>query len=285
MNFLIQHIAADTNIFFGGDKHGGNLASHHDGFCEMRETILHSYDGVPAQHNKYVDSGDIIEAITLDDPRFDPESCDDYSPITQVNDAIKDYKPMAKHIICMLDGNHPRKLQRIVPYLTKHVCNLLDVPYGDYSAKITMRDMHDNYLFKIFGTHGRKSINSGLPDPAQRWSSMQRSLKNAMRRLADDCMVMFMGHSHQLIDVPPHEELYLYSSGGKLKQGYLQADYAANYISPDLRYYINTGSFFRTQMEGFSTYAEQAQYAPAVLGYYILKIRDFKIAGLERKLV
>lgn len=248
----------------------------------MRDAILSEYDGVSPQNNWYMDMGDIVEAITLNDPRYDPESHKNYSPVEQIGEAVEDYMPISKKIIGILDGNHPLKLWRVVPGLTKHICKLLDCPFGDYSAKIAFKDMYDNYLFKIFTTHGRKSINSNLPDPAQRWAAMQRGLKNALRRLADDCIVMVQGHSHQLVHVEPHRDLFLYDDSGSLKQGYLVPTIGANYISPDLRWYINSGSFFKTQMEGFSTYAEQAQYAPSVMGYYVLKIRDFEPVGVDR---
>jgi len=288
MNLLNQHIPADCNLFLGGDDHEGNPASHTEGVLEMVNAITEPYDGISPQFNYLWHFGDIVESITIDDPRFDPmtmSASDDFSPIKQIENVVRDYMPIAKKIICMLDGNHPRKLKRIIPYLTRYICNRLDCPYGDYTAKITFSDMAGNAVFKIFGTHGAKTISSNLADPAQAWASKQRSLKNALRELAGDCAVMCMGHSHQLIDVPPHDRLYLYDDGEHLKQDYVRPDHSAKFIHPDQRWYINTGTFLRTQMVGHATYSEIAQYPPVPLGYYVLKIRDYQPVGLDRVLV
>jgi hypothetical protein len=182
----------------------------------------------------------------------------------------------------MLDGNHPAKLWRVVPDLTKHACQQIGCPYGDYSAKISLHDMHDNLAFKIFVTHGRRSINSNLPDPAQAFASKQRALKNALRELAGDCAVMGMGHSHQLVHVNPFERLSITDDGTDIHQEYIAQVPNASWIHPDQRFYVNTGSFFRTQMVGISTYGEKAQYAPVELGFYVLKVRDYKPVGFDR---
>lgn len=282
MNLLRQHIPADCNIFIGGDKHGGALSSHKKGFLKLCDALESECDGIQPENNFYIDMGDVIESITLDDKRFDPQNCTDYSPIVQVQEAVTDYTPIKNHIICMLDGNHPRKLWRVVPNLTGHICQLLDVPYGDYTAKITMIGKDGNTAFKVYATHGRKTINSNLADPAQAWASKQRALKNALRELAGDCIIMAMGHSHQLVHVEPHNRLYIYDTGDDIEQGYVTPQPDAQFIHPDQRWYINSGSFLRTQMVGHSTYAEIAQYAPVELGYYKIEIRDYKPVSVER---
>jgi len=282
MNLLKQSIPGDANVFMAGDRHIGNPASYRKGFYKMRDMIMATYDGLASQCNFYIDMGDIIEAITLDDNRLDKEHLENYSPIVQIQMAVEDYKPMADKIICMLDGNHPAKLWRVVPDLTKHACQQIGCPYGDYSAKVSFHDMHGNLAFKLYATHGRRSINSNLPDPAQAWASKQRSLKNALRELAGDCAVMAMGHTHQLVHIEPFKRLSITDDGVGINQEYIEQVPNASWIHPDLRFYINTGSFFRTQMVGTSTYAEKAQYTPLELGFYVLKVRDYKPVGLDR---
>jgi hypothetical protein len=142
--------------------------------------------------------------------------------------------------------------------------------------------MHDNLAFKIFATHGRRSVNSNLPDPASAWASKQRALKNNLRELAGDCAVMAMGHSHQLVHVDPFPRLSITDDGADIHQQYIYLEPSSKWIHPDQRYYVNTGSFFRTQMIGISTYAEKAQYAPVELGFYVLKVRDYKPVGFDR---
>jgi len=288
LNLLNQRIAADSNIFLGGDDHDGNPASHTEGVLEMVNAITEPYDGISPQFNYFWHFGDIVESITIDDPRFDPQqpaAIENASPIRQINNAVETYKPISKKIICLLDGNHPRKLSQRVGPITQEICRRLECPYGDYTAKVTFSDIAGTTVFKMYGTHGRRGVTSNLADPAQAWASKQRSLKNAMRELAGDCLVMAMGHTHQLIDVPPHDRLYLYDDGERLHQDYVRPVPAAQFIHPDQRWYVNTGSFFRTQMLGYATYGELAQYAPVPLGYYVLKIRDYKPVGLDRVLV
>ena len=67
---LLQTVLPDNfNLYLFGDAHRGTIAHHEDGFKEMVQTILDDPIGYAIDH------GDMIEAITVDDKRYDPDTC------------------------------------------------------------------------------------------------------------------------------------------------------------------------------------------------------------------
>lgn len=287
MQLITRPIQPNTNIFLFGDDHEGTRAKYDDGVKELIDTISTSYDGIKPDNQIGIHHGDIVEAIMMDDKRYDPANTKESSILQQIDNAGDTYYPIRNQLVTMLDGNHPRKLWRFSPNdpITARVCRRLDIPYGDWTSKITYTDLKGKTIFKQLCTHGSVSIGSKLADPAQAYAAKQRALKNCLRELAGDCLIMSMGHTHQLVDVEPFHRLYMYSDSERIHQDYNYTPDDATFIHPDERWYVNTGSFYCTQVVGHSTYGERAQYAPLPLGYYILKVRDYRVVGIERKLV
>ncbi|MFA5753729.1 MAG: hypothetical protein WC910_11725 [Bacteroidales bacterium] len=95
----------------------------------------------------------------------------------------------------------------------------------------------------------------------------------------------FLGNTHKLIIVPPSGKLYLYTDeNGKTKQGYLSSgDSTAQYIDPDQRWYVNTGSFLKLYNDDLdvSGYAEVKGFDPVNLGFPIIKVRDRKVVSID----
>ena len=68
MQLITHEIELDTNIFLMGDDHEGASLRHAKGWGKMIEAARGEYLGV--SNNVVVDHGDIVEAVTSDDPRY-----------------------------------------------------------------------------------------------------------------------------------------------------------------------------------------------------------------------
>ena len=245
--------------------------------------MMHSeYEGVPAKGNYGIDHGDIIEAITIDDPRISLEGIKDAIPTVQMAQAVKEYRPIAHKMLFMCEGNHPFKLWRFGP-ITQLICDELKIAYGTWSAKLVARDARGQLLYKSFHTHGRKSITSTADDPKRRIVNQRLILKRHLKFKMGDCILMCKGHVHKLIVCGPESELYMKDDGVKIKQAYTMdhTDQTDDYIHPDHRTYVCTGSFLRLYGEDVSGYAEIAEYDPLELGFYIARIRNRKLKGVD----
>jgi len=238
------------------------------------------YDGIPPRHNYGINMGDTLEAITLDDERYDPAICKNF-PLEQMKDAIELLRPIKKKLLCMLYGNHEKKLMRF-GNLTEWMAQKLDVPYGTFSAKLTYVDRKGRLLFKHFVTHGRKSINSIADDPIRRIANLKLILKKHLKYKAGDAILMCKGHTHKLLVSKPESELYLTDDTRKLSQAYTTSDHTQNFIHPDHRWYVNTGSFYRLYELGVSGYAEEADYDPIAQGFAVVRVRDRIIVGIDQ---
>jgi hypothetical protein len=111
------------------------------------------------------------------------------------------------------------------------------------------------------------------------------SVKNGTLLVRRNGRAVVTLNTHKLLVAKPKKKLYLTSEDGELKQHYTKSEQTAQYIHPDHRWYINTGSFVRSQMRGISGYAERALYDPLELGYCVAKIRDRKIIGVDKVFV
>jgi len=54
------------------------------------------------------------------------------------------------------------------------------------------------------------------------------------------------------------------------------------YISEEMRWYLSTGSFRRSQILDIVDYAEKREYDPADLGFLVCMIRNRAIAGVKK---
>ncbi len=109
------------------------------------------------------------------------------------------------------------------------------------------------------------------------------ALKRILKFKAGDCFLMSRGHTHWLDRLPPERDMYLTDDTKKVYQEWTAADPAAEYIHPDLRWYVSTGSFLKTILanQEISGYGEIAEYDPQLMGYALCKIRNGKIDSVE----
>jgi len=277
MRLISKTLPANHNLFIFGDKHDGSVLSSDKGWNRLIDMMNSEYEGVSANYG--IDTGDMIEAITVDDPRFSPEKFEEPLPLAQMDMAIKKREPIKDKLLFILQGNHCRKLWRFGDIVEK-VCSDLGVDYGSYTAKLSVLDNNGELMYKLYATHGYRSITSTADDPKRRKTNMELILKRQLKFKAADCAVQVKAHTHKLLVCKPESELYLYDDGKKIKQAYTGWGQNEQYIHPDARWYGNSGSFLKMYGEK-SGYAEVAEYDPTELGFLILIVRNKKIIELR----
>ena len=276
MKIIKVNLPSSHDFILFGDTHEGSHMSHESGIDELVDGIA-SCSGAYCGH-----MGDMIEAIAIDDKRFD-FTAKVPIPFQQAQDAIKRYRPIADKMRFCLLGNHELKLWKF-GNLSEYIAMELGVTYGTYSAIIEVSDEY-GLLYRMYVSHGFGVLSSNAKDPEQRKANKAASLKQRLKNKAGDCLIMAMGHTHQLIVVPPTEELIMEHSTGKPKQTYIgQGNATDQYIEPNRRWYVNTGSFYKLYTDDIevSGYGEIKGYDPTELGYACIEVRDRVVTNIRR---
>jgi len=227
------------------------------------------------KRNRVVILGDLAEAITITDPRYNFATMDSKSqtPLRQYLNIRKYIEPFASQVLVILEGNHDAKLSSHGQFVKDLICEELNIPYGTYTCKLAIMDNKNKLMYKTFLTHGFRSVGSTADDPIRQDSNMKLQLKRHLSKKCSDCFIQAMGHTHKLIVSPPTTQLIMQDDGENITRSYTKSDPTAKYIHPDHRYYINTGSFMKLYEENVSGYAEIAGYDPAELGYVKVIVR------------
>ena len=281
MKIINQKVPDNFNLFLFGDKHEGSVASYYKGWQKMVEMVNSEYEGIQPEHNYCIDHGDQVEAIMVDDKRYDPKTCNGNVPLQQLEQTITDYQPIKSHLVVVLDGNHPWKLHRF-GFVVEEIARRLDVPYGTFTSKIIWRTDEGRIIFKSYHAHGGKSINSTADDPVRAESNMKLILKRHLKNKAGDALLMCKGHAHKLLIQEPMKSLYMIDDGKKILQRYTTSNQTGEWIHPDHKWYVCTGSFLRLYAKDASTYSEKYEYDPTELGFAIARIRNRQIQGIDK---
>ena len=293
MEIIPVKLPNSHNLVFCGDFHEGTIMQHQEGIDQLIDYVL-------SDNNTYVAiGGDLVECRAVDNPMFDIRLAASRSdlPLKQFFSITNKLKPIKHRILVCLYGNHDWDMGRAVGNGVRDIfCKELKVRYGSFSCKLIIYDKKGNLMYKAFQTHGRKMVGSTADDPIRREANMKLQLKRHLQYKAGDTVIMSKGHSHKLLVVKPSNELYLVDDGDRIIQKYTYDVQNENYIDPDLRYYINSGSFLKlyvdpievTEPDGskgiepVSGYAERGEYDPVELGFAVAKIRDKKVIDVER---
>jgi hypothetical protein len=282
MKLITQEVPNNFNLFLMGDVHTGARLSSQKAWEKFISAVQSPYKNV--KKNIVVDHGDLIEAIMLDDPRFQQEATTESRVLQQMQEAVRMRWEIRKKFACILAGNH-ELTKHLLKFgdVVKSMADELNVPYGTYSAKIVYQDKKGRILFKHFATHGYGTMNMTAGSEEQRLANQRTKLKRQLRFKMGDTLLNTMGHTHRILTLPPVKKLYIFDNGKKLKQVYQAApeQYEPGIIHEDLRWYANTGSFLRTFGVGFSSYSERFGYDPIQMGYCIATIRDRQITGID----
>ncbi len=275
MRLLEAVLPRDHDLYFIGDDHEGALAQH---TSALDKTIAR----IAKDPRAYlIHLGDLCETLDVQHPYYDPRTLvkdETGNPLTAYyqtkNQAIR-YLPVAQKMIASLDGNHEKRAEHVFPIIESFLERIgRQEVYGGYTCKVSIRDENGNLLYKVFAYHGRSLAESRAGSERQKEANRAEQLKRVLAPLAGDCAVMAMGHTHRLMAVKPIKRLYLTDDGKKIQQNYIQAVQNADYIDPDSRYYLNTGTFLRTQLLNIDTYGELRGYPPTKIGYPIVKVRN-----------
>jgi hypothetical protein len=146
---------------------------------------------------------------------------------------------------------------------------------------------NDQLLFKFLVAHGARTMPKGAKDPIQREANQLAWLKRQLDGTGvSDCVVMAMGHTHQLKKQDPtvDNELLITSSEYDLHQHTRpEQKQNLNYIAPERRWYVNTGSFRKLYAKPGSMvfdYAEIGMLQPTKLGWSEVNVYDGEVAGI-----
>ena len=279
MKLLSVKLPADHNYFLGGDQHYGSTLFSTSGWNEFVRCINSEYEG--CSNNVVALGDDNIEAIMIDDKRSDAQKMAEPFVLQQMEAVTEMLKPLEGRLLYLLEGNHEGKLWRFGNVVQK-IARDVGTEYGTVTAKMTVQSTKGNLLYKVFDTHGRKGVNSSADDPLRRDTNHNLILKRHLRRKAADCAVMIKHHVHKLLVCPPTKELILIDDGKKIRQGYTTLVQNAPEIHPDMRWYGCAGSFMKLYQDGYSGYAEIAEYDPVELGFLVLIVRGGKIIELKK---
>lgn len=286
MELFSRALPSDHDLILFSDAHEGTILQETGGLMRMREKIKKQKDTFCAF------GGDWAEAIVVDDKRYSPDTDKKELPLNQYQKGKEFFAPIAEKTLFFNMGNHDWLLASRVGNIPKEVlCKDLSIPYGTYTTKISIRDYKDRQMYKLFYTHGAKSISSSADDPIRREANMLLQLKRRLSLKAGDCDVMAMGHTHKLMVCAPMASLYLHDDGKKVRSAYTGPSSGdSQWIHPDHRWYCNTGSFLRLyadrpQGQGVSGYAERFGYDPVELGYVVIECRGGKIFNVRKEVV
>jgi hypothetical protein len=286
MKLLTQYVPKNWRLYVLGDLHAGTVMFHESAFVKAIGSIKRDPNA------RVILQGDMVEAIAVDDKRFqydshDPEKA---TPRMQEEYLIKVLAPIKDKIVAILMGNHEYKLKNYTD-ITHNICNGIGIPErnGTYTCKVNfVNEDTQASQFKGFFTHGSRNISTSADDPVRQESNLKLSLKRLLKDKAGDCLVMARGHSHKLILSEPEKRLYLTDDGKDIEQHYTKSRdiSGGGYIHPDHRYYICSGSFLKLYgPSGVSGYAERAEYDPVELGYVKLSVRNNEIVKAEKVII
>jgi len=293
MRTLTVTVPENFNLFLFGDDHMGTKLRHNKGWKTMTDMMNKSYCGIKA--NRGIDHGDIVDAIASDDIRFNLGTVEG-NLFQQIEQAFKARLPILDKLLVVIDGNHPAKLHRYGD-ITKLIVNRLNeatkkhkVINGTRSCHITYVNPKGELLFRHFACHGNGSINSRADSPERQELTMLLSLKKKLAPMFANTVLNSMGHTHKLLIKTPVREFCL----GTTKSGKITSfhngtvPHTDDYIHPDKRWFVNTGSFYRLFSDDCDTdsaisgYAECAMYPPIETGFAIARVRNGRIQGIDK---
>jgi len=299
---LHEEVMPDShNLYLASCFHFGTLQQHKKGV----ENLVTQVEQDPTARLIFL--GDFAEGITIDDKRYSRETADPSmpEPTLQYTEGVKFFRPIADKIKGIHAGNHDLKIApRYGNGVKSIVCANLgawsnragESLYSGYNCKYTIVDKEGKKMYKLFATHGFKSVNSSEQDDYKRYLALGKRLRSILEPMAGDCEIMAMGHTHKLIVIPPipsiHEQhvspkLYLTDDGKEIKQHYIHQKHMDNpdYIDGNKRWYANVGCFFKLFGHNMDSYAETKGYPPTEMGYTIIRVEDRQIKNIERVVI
>jgi hypothetical protein len=227
-----------------GDMHIGNA-----GFDRKRLKDLVAW--IKDRPNIYwIGMGDYIDAINIDDKRFDVKSVDslylsklDNIVIYQINEATAMLKPIAGKCMGLIEGNHEKavKMKYHIDPVAALAYNLNTKILGDCAAiRVRFAGNNRSRIFTIFAVHGNTGGRHG---------------GGKINRLEDmlgffDADIYLMAHAH-IKALESRSQMGLDRLGNLIKKKKILAV---------------TGSFLKGYAEGSRSYVEANNLPPTDIG-------------------
>ena len=267
------------HLFELNDLHEGNSATSDGTFREAVRKIR----GV--KHYYVVLQGDLYEAISVTDKRFDVGTHDGRkSLLNEQREAILELlDPLHGHVLWVLDGNHERTLKN-TSLVSKDIAKGLKSVYASGTfAKAIFPE------WRMASWHGNGRIGSRAGDDMQRRTNELIALKRNMRNLPiDDCEIATCGHYHRLLLHAPSSKLLMMSD---MKTNRLKATYSqpgriptgplGYRIPEDDRYYMCCGAFLRAYNEDQPAYTEDWGVQASEMGYGHIEVKNGRPVKVE----
>lgn len=241
-----------------GDSHIGSA-----GFDEkrLRETVE-----IIRTHDNYywIGMGDLIEAINLNDKRFDPRSIDSSYNIknldnlitTQIEDCKNIFRPIKDKCLCMLTGNHEETIRlRYYRAVTMEICNEFKVKYMGYDGLLRIifdqskdKTIGNKTSFDFYLHHGY----GGGRTPGAKTNILEKQCRMW------NVDVVVMAHLHAKVCTPPLITLSLNHQSTK--------------ILSRKCYGVMTGCYRKSHVLGGISYEERMGYGANDLGSPRIKL-------------
>ena len=277
MSTFIKHTGRKNAVIYNtSDWHCGSKAFHKRAAKKLIQRVI--------DEDAFLTfGGDALEGKPTKSAHFDPDSLMK-SLITieqQVDYFVDIMKPVADKLLLVQMGNHELYLMPDLN-VTKLICSKLgrDDIYGDYQSWVQFGNVDMHFW------HGRPSMPRGAKDPIQREANQKAWLKNKMFGLAGSANAQYMGHTHQCMIVPPIEQYALLNNGENVRGRYFTEQVrdinGDKWVSPDARWYVNTGTLRRGGGFDSMDYSEVAGYTPPAIACTKTTIKNGRIVNIEK---
>ncbi len=149
---------------------------------------------------------------------------------------------------------------------------------GTYVLNMSFDKSSKKYMFKSNG------VREVLPATRIAWCL---SVENGTLFIRRNGKVSVVGNTHKLLIAEPEPILYMTHTDHKIKQKYTEPSEMGGepYISPELRWYVNTGSFLKSKAIGVTSYPEMYEYEPLEMGYAVVEIFDRKVVNIRKEII
>lgn len=233
-------------VYLYGDTHFG-----HEG-CD--KTLIREHIALGIEDDAYwAHMGDIADAITLSDKRYDQDNVDDDLKTLkdQYEYAVQEFGGLdAAKCLGILTGNHDDKIRRMMPtgydYAQTHFAAPLEVPYMEYSGFVTLQfenQYHDRWRQTLYLWHGAGG--------GRKSGGKVNRLEDLATGFGAD--IYAVGHYHVLLGVP--KGYYEHSANGR-----------HDMVMKRQRLFLITGGYLEGYIPGLSTYVSRYGYSPSILG-------------------
>lgn len=287
---LTFNVPENWNLFLAGDTQWGNTGTHESGIDRLFDAVNSDYRG--CSFNCVAWMGDTIECIDIADKRFDFSQSKIHLIKDQRDHALNRLAAIKDKIIIFLNGNHEQRIKNTYGDICDEMAKWLGCAYGTRCCVPQFVGPNNRLQFRAFLHHGFGKLQSNAKDWVQSQANLKAALKQRLQHLFSGAALMAMGHTHQLHVVEPDPSLQIVADdAGDLQQVYRERDertyidQAAAIVPEQYRWYVNTGSFLRTYVEGAEGYAERFGMRPVEMGYAVACVRDGRLSKVYREVV